>query len=324
MHIEKNVYENIIGTILNVDGKSKDNLQSRLDLVDMGIRLYPQVLPNGKYRLPPLIFVMSKEEREVFCMVLKDIKAPDTFLSKLKSYYCNKRYLEGSIVKGYLVEECMTFCSRYLEDVETRLSRPSRNARLNYPNLAKTYLFQSYGESIGKVEIAELNEKSWVQAHRYVLFHHDSIEPLRNARDSNPVEGYIEYYGFLTDIIELDYYGRWKVVLFQCDWADVNTEKLKEKKAEYEVIASTDTSINLKDIDNRIIIEVLGPKRYGRVRFQGSGVTLTQYFESSSQQYMSSGSQPQAEVQRLRDRIAQMQASTVEQITEVQRKYEEL
>ncbi|KAH1091621.1 hypothetical protein J1N35_018878 [Gossypium stocksii] len=39
---------------------------------------------------------------------------------------------------------------------------------------------------------------------------------------------------------------------------------------------------------------------------------------------MPSGSQAQAEVQRLRDQIAQMQVSTVEQIAEVQRKYEEL
>ena len=58
MHIEKNVCENIVGTVLNVDGKSKDNLQSRLDLVQMGIRpdLHPNPLPNGKYRLPPSIF----------------------------------------------------------------------------------------------------------------------------------------------------------------------------------------------------------------------------------------------------------------------------
>ncbi|PPS14687.1 hypothetical protein GOBAR_AA05894 [Gossypium barbadense] len=101
-------------------------------------------------------------------------------------------------------------------------------------------------------------------------------------------------------------------------------EKLKEKKAEYEVIASTDSSVNLENIDNRIITEVLGLERYGRVRFQGSGVTPTQYFRSGSQQYMFSRSQAQAEVQRLRDQIAQMQASTVEQIAEVQRKYEEL
>ncbi|KAG8493493.1 hypothetical protein CXB51_010896 [Gossypium anomalum] len=876
MNIEKNVCENIIGTILNVDGKSKDNLQSRLDLVDMRIRrdLHPQILPNGKYRLPPSIFSMSKKEKEVFCMVLKDIKVPDAYASNisrcvsfkdrrlysLKSHdyhilmqdllpialrccmsknvtsciielsnimkaicgkvlnveelekvqdratltlynlekifphsfftimvhlvihlpheailggpsYCrNKRYPEGSIAEGYLAEECMTFCSRYLEDAETRLNRPSRNAGLNDHDLAETYLFQSYGEPIGKVEIVELDDISWIQAHRYVLFHHDSMEPLRNeykqilrsrarsrrlqhreinklftesfhewlsqtvwsgkdvndeikwlsqgpnkvikrysaflingyrfhtkyrkrmrrtqncrvvvnssitsyasARDSNPVEGNVEYYGLLTDIIELDYYGRWKVILFRCDWDDVNTargikkdqfgftmvnfsrlihtgqqlmdkpyvfssqvkqvfyskdptdegwyvvlrntprdlfdmgngsrddiversetlpfpeqnldenipstrkmrrrrlrglsivqntlnseegnseqqtavgssnvpetldepeefqtenggtrrvrgrtllsdlydldpanrvkvsrntygqpvgsearllagyigilarnanmlpinyeswhhmpdsnknqalanikvsddyikktlgkkrrdnksilkkqyfkkdisleeklrnvppgmlryqwedavrfwnskkgedrervgissrqkqkfthtagsrsfasvaeaeevksgqkvgrlqlfeithkkkdgspmtseageimEKLKDKKVEYKATASTDSSVNLENIDNRIITEVLGPERYGRVRFQGSGVTPTQYFGSGSQQYMPSGSQAKAEVQRLRDQMAQMQANTVEQIAEVQRKYEEL
>ncbi|KHG26368.1 putative WD repeat-containing C9G1.05 [Gossypium arboreum] len=59
--------------------------------------------------------------------------------------------------------------------------------------------------------------------------------------------------------------------------------------------------VNLENIDNRIITEVLGPERYGRVQFQGSGATLTEYFGSSSQQYMPSGSQAQDEVQRLRD-----------------------
>ncbi|PPR83809.1 hypothetical protein GOBAR_AA36905 [Gossypium barbadense] len=101
-------------------------------------------------------------------------------------------------------------------------------------------------------------------------------------------------------------------------------EKLKEKTAEYEAIASTDSSVNLENIDNIIITEVLGPERSGRVRFQGSGVTPTQYFRFGSQQYMPSGGQAQAEVQRLRDQIAQMQASTVEQIAKVQRKYGEL
>ncbi|MFQ6652772.1 hypothetical protein Gotur_024480 [Gossypium turneri] len=78
-------------------------------------------------------------------------------------------------------------------------------------------------------------------------------------------------------------------------------EKLKDKKADYEVIASSDSSVHLDDIDNQIIIEVLGPERYGWVRFQGSFVNPTQYFGSSLQQYMPSGSQTQVEVQRLRD-----------------------
>ncbi|MFQ6658529.1 hypothetical protein Gotur_027758 [Gossypium turneri] len=58
-------------------------------------------------------------------------------------------------------------------------------------------------------------------------------------------------------------------------------EKLKDKKAEYDAMPSSDSSVNIDDINNRIITEVLGPK--------------------SSQQYMASGSQAQAEVLRLRD-----------------------
>ena len=50
-----------------------------------------------------------------------------------------------------------------------------------------------------------------------------SITSYASARDNNPVEGNVEYFGLLTDIIELDYYGKWKVVLFRGDWADVNT-----------------------------------------------------------------------------------------------------
>ncbi|PPS10250.1 hypothetical protein GOBAR_AA10397 [Gossypium barbadense] len=94
-------------------------------------------------------------------------------------------------------------------------------------------------------------------------------------------------------------------------------EKLKDKKTQYEAIASSDSSVNLENIDNRIITEVLGPERYGRVRFQESGVNPTQYFGSSSQQLMPSGSQAKAEVQRLRDQMSQMQASTVEQIAQL-------
>ena len=38
MHIEKNICENLLGTFLNIEGKTKDTVSSRLDLEDMGIR----------------------------------------------------------------------------------------------------------------------------------------------------------------------------------------------------------------------------------------------------------------------------------------------
>ncbi|PPR94013.1 hypothetical protein GOBAR_AA26657 [Gossypium barbadense] len=106
-------------------------------------------------------------------------------------------------------------------------------------------------------------------------------------------------------------------------------EKLKEKKAEYEVIASIDSSVNLENIDNKIITEVLGPERYGYHFLAESGGTrrgqrctlLKDLYELNPVEHVK---QAQAKVQRLRDQIAQMQASTIEQIAKVQRKYEEL
>jgi hypothetical protein len=38
MHIEKNICDNFLGTLLNVQGKTKDITNARLDLHDMGIR----------------------------------------------------------------------------------------------------------------------------------------------------------------------------------------------------------------------------------------------------------------------------------------------
>ncbi|KHG16569.1 aspA [Gossypium arboreum] len=73
-------------------------------------------------------------------------------------------------------------------------------------------------------------------------------------------------------------------------------EKLNDKRVEFESMTSSDSYVNLDDIDNKIITEVLDPERYGRVRFQGSFVTSAQYFRSSSQQYMPSANQAQAEV----------------------------
>lgn len=43
-----------------------------------------------------------------------------------------------------------------------------------------------------------------------------------SAKDENPSLGDVNYYGILTDIFELDYRGHFRVVLFKCDWVDIN------------------------------------------------------------------------------------------------------
>jgi len=55
MHVEKNVCDSIIGTLLNIKGKTKDETNARKDLVEMGVRLELQPQPHGKRTyLPPL------------------------------------------------------------------------------------------------------------------------------------------------------------------------------------------------------------------------------------------------------------------------------
>jgi hypothetical protein len=57
------------------------------------------------------------------------------YLHTLKGYVRNKAHWEGSIVEGYISEECMVFYSHFLKDVDTKLSHPERyeSATVNEP-----------------------------------------------------------------------------------------------------------------------------------------------------------------------------------------------
>ncbi|KAL0344385.1 UNVERIFIED_CONTAM: hypothetical protein Sangu_1325900 [Sesamum angustifolium] len=48
-------------------------------------------------------------------------------LGVFKRYVCNKARLEACIAEQYIDNECLTFCSMYLHNVETRFSRMERN-----------------------------------------------------------------------------------------------------------------------------------------------------------------------------------------------------
>ncbi|RVX22951.1 hypothetical protein CK203_008266 [Vitis vinifera] len=86
MHIEKNVCESIIGTLLNIPGKTKDGLNSRLDLMDMGLRceLAPRFESNRTY-LPPACYTLSRKEKKVFCQTLAELKVPEGYCSDFRN-----------------------------------------------------------------------------------------------------------------------------------------------------------------------------------------------------------------------------------------------
>ncbi|WMV13399.1 hypothetical protein MTR67_006784 [Solanum verrucosum] len=51
-----------------------------------------------------------------------------------------------------------------------------------------------------------------------------STTSFANSKDKNLIAADLTYYGRIVDIVELDYFGHFKVVLFKCDWYEVEND----------------------------------------------------------------------------------------------------
>ena len=293
MHIEKNICEMLIATMLNVKGKTKDDLRSRRDLMDWGVKrsLHPELIGQNKWKVPHACYSMTTSEKKIFLSVLEKLRVPDGYSSNiskrvntkdvklkslkthdyhillhnlipiairhlltnnvraavtqlchffrdlcakrlnkvvvrnlqmkapvilcdlekifppsfftcmlhlvvhlptevlfggpvscrwmyptermmctLKSYVRNKNHPEGSIVKSYIAQECMDFCSMYLGDVTTRCNRPMRYEDNQYAPIEPVFpsLPQPGGIS-GSYSLFKLSFEEWNMAHHTVL-----------------------------------------------------------------------------------------------------------------------------------------------------------
>ena len=95
----------------------------------------------------------------------------------LKDYVRNRAYPEGSITEGYIAEECLTFCSRYLQGVKTVFNRLQWHS--DFVENVELYKFLTIERILRKAESTVLDQKSIAQAHRYVLLHSDIISDYR-------------------------------------------------------------------------------------------------------------------------------------------------
>ena len=85
MHIEKNVRYNLLGTLLNVDKKTKDDANVRKALEEIGIKphLWLQPRPGRDLVMPPSPYSMSLEEKERFLKVLRKLRVSDGYGSNI-------------------------------------------------------------------------------------------------------------------------------------------------------------------------------------------------------------------------------------------------
>jgi hypothetical protein len=87
MHIEKNICESLLGTLLGLAGKCKDNEKARLDLQELGIRKdqHP-LLEKGKYTLPSALYKLGGDVLMLMVTRLLDLKVM-TIMLYYKIFY---------------------------------------------------------------------------------------------------------------------------------------------------------------------------------------------------------------------------------------------
>lgn len=109
MHIENNFFENIMNTILNVQGKTKDNLKSRLDLPAICERSELHVMSNGKGPTP--IFRLNAVAKKAFFQwIIDNVKFPDGYASNLSR--CVD--INNNKLSGMKSHDCHVFMQRLL------------------------------------------------------------------------------------------------------------------------------------------------------------------------------------------------------------------
>nr|XP_017239583.1 PREDICTED: uncharacterized protein LOC108212368 [Daucus carota subsp. sativus] len=162
MHIEKNICEALVGTLLNIPGKTKDRESVRLDMAEMGIRteLRPKT-PGKKEKLekhfPPsffdvMIHLSIHLVREVeLCgpIFLRWMYPFERYMKTFKGYVRNPARPEGCIAEGYCAEEAVQ-CLVDLEDTtglhqdtkhnEDIICRPLSGATIIKPNSKELHL----------------------------------------------------------------------------------------------------------------------------------------------------------------------------------------
>ncbi|XP_019261555.1 PREDICTED: uncharacterized protein LOC109239441 [Nicotiana attenuata] len=410
MHIEKNICDSLLGTLLEIEKKSKDHVNSRYDLQEMGIRkeLQPREDDDGSVSLANACFYMKPGQKNLFCTVMKNAKLPKgrasnisnrvqkgvsqerlvglvepeiveitcelekifhpTFfdimphlpihlvneiklggpahlrwmysiernLCNYKAFVFNRSCPKASIAEGFLAEECLNFCSRYIHDgVKTRFSRYTtvddecpqnlspifpmighpivsmkKNTFLMDPQLcfeahryalfntgdeqvekfieehknligshsrsnawerARKYSWEFnnwFAEKVKNIEepdylrwlakgpntIAKRYTAYFINGYRFHIIERDSRCKIQNSgvtlsattdsfassRDQNPIDSEVIYYEAIQDIIEIDYWGCFSVVLFRCDWFRNEIDEYGSTRVYFNKLCSTD------------------------------------------------------------------------------------
>lgn len=130
MHVEKNVCENFLGTLLNIERKTKDTVLARQDLQDMKIRKYLHLVKkNDCWIKPPAPYVLTREGRKQFCSIVKSVRFPDGYAGNL----AKNVILEQGKIYGLKTHDCHVLLQRVLPiAIRGLLTKPIRDTLVEF------------------------------------------------------------------------------------------------------------------------------------------------------------------------------------------------
>ncbi|BBN68839.1 hypothetical protein Prudu_602S000400 [Prunus dulcis] len=246
MHIEKNVCDSIIGTLLEIPGKNKDGIAARLDLLNMGVKtdLQPKY-GERRTRLPPGPWNLSRAEKRAVCNSFYGMKVPeDSRLLGLKSHDCHldatilpmairsvlekpARYMK--VLKGYVQnrarpEGCIAerWSAFKPEDgsFEAIIREHMIHIKTTYPKFRKRTKWLQDKHNSTFIQWLHFKVQSELNGEE----HNGVLENLRwlAAGPSMAVPSYRSY--LINEIWDLDYH-KFRIPVLRCDWVD-NTSGL--------------------------------------------------------------------------------------------------
>ncbi|KAJ7976161.1 Transposon, En/Spm-like protein [Quillaja saponaria] len=211
-NMSEKCYDRIVSVVkvMNMKGKTKDNLNARMDLKlfckrpELELKEY-----NGKLIMPKAYYSLSKPQLKEVCEWIKDLRLSDEYAANLarcvniedskvggpvqyrwmypfermmlnlKKKARNKACVEGSICEAYVLQEISNFSAMYFEpSVQTKFNRVPRQDDGGYVDSNRQLsVFCHSGRAFGFHRNRSLNDNEFKAAKIYVLLNTIEIEP---------------------------------------------------------------------------------------------------------------------------------------------------
>ncbi|GJX94938.1 helitron helicase-like domain-containing protein [Tanacetum coccineum] len=151
----------LVGTLLNVPGKTKDGMHARLDLAELGIKqeLFARQ-EEDKTTLPPAGYTLTNAKKDIFCETLSNIRV-------IKGHVRNRNRPEGCIAEETIAEEIIEFFSEYHKSMETIGIPPDKHETDE----------NEEGKPLSAGKSSEVSAELFQKAHLYVIQNTDEIVP---------------------------------------------------------------------------------------------------------------------------------------------------